>query len=63
MQKRPQVPSFFDAEIRYEVTLEDLIAAVREKTGFADGVVEFDVSKSGKVRGATIRVKRTEIRG
>ena len=63
MNKKPQIPSFFDATISYDITLEDLIQAVRTHTGFPDGQVEFDVSKSGKVRGATIKVKRTEIKG
>lgn len=61
--KQSDMPKFFDAEIKYDISLEDLVKAVREHTGFKDGVVDFDVSKSGKVRGATIRVKRTEIKG
>lgn len=61
--KKPSMPAFFDAEIKYEISLEDLIQAVKTHTGFQDGVVDFDVSKSGRVRGATIRVKRTEIKG
>lgn len=64
MRKRDDnYPAFFDAETKYDLTKEQLIEAVRQYTGFKDGIVEFDVSKSGQVRGALIRVKRLEIKG
>lgn len=64
--KKPfdSMPAFFDSEVKYDITLEQLVEAVRQYTGFKDGIVEFDVAnKTGKVRGATIRVKRLEIKG
>jgi hypothetical protein len=63
MSKKSDMPSFFDAETKYDVTKEQLIEAVRAFTGFKDGIVEFDVSNKGQVRGATVRVKRLEIKG
>lgn len=57
------MPSFFDAETKYDLTKEQLIEAVRQFTGFKDGVVEFDVSNRGQLRGATVRVRRLEIKG
>lgn len=61
--RKPPVPAFFDAETRYEISKEQLIEAVRQYTGFKDGIVDFDVSNKGQVRGATIRVQRLEIKG
>lgn len=62
-RKFTPMPAFFDAETKYEVSLEQLVEAIRDYTGFKDGIVEFDVSNKGKVRGATVRVKRLEIKG
>lgn len=63
-KKPPQVPAFFDARTSYDLTLEQVQEALRQYTGLADGVVEFDVAaKTGKVRGATVRVVRIEIKG
>lgn len=53
----------FSAEVKYEFTKQELEDMIRKHTGFADGQVEWDVSNKGKVRGATIKVIRTELRG
>lgn len=62
MTKR-YTPSAFSAEVKYELTREELEDMIRKQSGLADGVVEWDISNRGKVRGATIKVQRTEIKG
>lgn len=65
-QKRPPIlhpPAAFSAEVKYELSKEQIEDLLRAHCGLADGVVEWDVSNKGKVRGVTIRVQRTEIRG
>lgn len=59
----PYVPAAFSAEVKYELTREQLEELIKAHAGLADGVVEWDISNKGKVRGVTIRVMRTEIRG
>lgn len=61
-RKRP-VSSVFSAEVKYEFSKAELEEMVRNHAGLDDGVVEWDVSNTGKVRGATIKVQRVEIKG
>ena len=53
----------YQAEVKYELTREELEDMIRKQSGLADGVVEWDISNRGKVRGATIKVQRVEIKG
>lgn len=56
-------PTFFDTKVEYELTKEQIIEALRNYTGLKDGVVSFDVSPKGQVRGATVKALRLEIKG
>lgn len=56
-------PSVFSAEIKYELTKAELEDMIRKHSGLLDGAVEWDISNTGKIRGATIKVIRTEIKG
>lgn len=60
---KTNMPAFFDAKLEYELTPEQIVEALRQYTGLADGMVSFDVSPKGKLRGATVRAMRTEIKG
>lgn len=62
VSKRP-ISSAFSAEVKYDLTKAEIEALIREHSGLADGVVEWDVSNTGKVRGASIKVQRIEIKG
>lgn len=53
----------FSAEVKYEMTREQIEDLLRSHAGLSDGVVEWDISNRGKVRGVTIKVNRVEIRG
>lgn len=53
----------FSAEVKYEFTKEELEDMIRKHAGLMDGVVEWDISNKNKIRGATIKVTRTEIKG
>lgn len=55
--------SVFSAEVKYEFTKADLEQIIRDHAGLSDGVIEWDVSNRGQVRGATIKVRRVEIKG
>jgi hypothetical protein len=61
-RRRPP-SNVFSAEVKYDLTKAELEALIREHSGLADGIVEWDISNTGKVRGASIRVSRTEIKG
>ena len=63
MVTKRYTPSAFSAEVKYELTREEIEELIRTHTGLADGAVEWDISNRGKVRGATIKVSRTEIKG
>lgn len=56
-------PVAFQAEVKYELTREEIEEMIRKQCGLADGVIEWDISNRGKVRGATIKVQRVEIKG
>lgn len=64
-RKSPIVASSpaFSAEVKYELTKEQIEDVLRTHAGLADGVVEWDISNKGKVRGVSIKVQRVEIRG
>jgi putative lipoic acid-binding regulatory protein len=63
-RKQPPIPvPAFSAEVKYELSKEQIEDLIRAHAGFQDGVVEWDVSNKGKVRGVTVKVQRTEIRG
>ena len=53
----------FSAEVKYEFTKAELEEVLRKHAGLQDGVVEWDVSNKGQVRGASIKVRRIEIKG
>ena len=55
--------AIFNAEVKYEFDKKELIEIIRNHVGFPDGVVEFDISNKGQLRGASIRVLRSEIQG
>lgn len=57
------ITSAFSAEVKYELSKEQIEDVLRAHAGLADGVVEWDISNKGKVRGVSIKVHRTEIRG
>lgn len=59
--KRNQ-PQIYDVEIKVELSKEDLQKAIAQFVGYAGATVEFDVSPKGNVRGATVKVRRSEIR-
>lgn len=63
MVTKRYTPSAFSAEVKYELTKEEIEELIKVHTGLADGIVEWDISNRGKVRGATIKVQRTEIKG
>lgn len=61
---KPAHPVFFETQNSYDLTLEQLIEAVRQYAGVPDAIVTFDVAhKTGKVRGATVKFLRLEIKG
>lgn len=60
---RKIVPSVFSAEVKYDLTREELEEMIKHHCGLQDGMVEWDVSNTGKVRGASVKVQRTEIKG
>lgn len=62
MSKRPDA-SVFSAEVKYDFTRLELEKIIKEHAGLPDGVVEWDVSNRGQVRGASIKVRRVEIKG
>lgn len=62
-RRRPPVSNVFSAEVKYDLSKAEIEALIREHSGLADGVVEWDISNTGKVRGASIKVSRTEIKG
>lgn len=62
-RRRHPVSNAFSAEVKYEFTKAELEGIIRQHSGLPDGIVEWDISNTGKVRGASIRVSRTEIKG
>ena len=62
VSKRPS-SSVFSAEVKYEFTREELEEMIKKHSGLADGTIEWDISNRGKVRGASIKVQRVEIKG
>lgn len=53
----------FSAEVKYDLTKEQIEDILRAHAGLADGIVEWDISNKGKIRGVSIKVQRVEIRG
>ena len=60
--KRPETKAF-SAQVKYDFTRQELEDIIRKHTGFQDGQIEWDISNKGTLRGATIKVIRTEIQG
>lgn len=60
--KRPDA-AVFSAEVKYDFNREQLEEIIRAHAGLADGAVEWDISNRGQVRGASIKVRRVEIKG
>ena len=56
-------PKAFSAQVKYDFTKQELEDIIRKHTGFPDGQIEWDISNKGTLRGATIKVIRTEIQG
>ena len=54
--------SVLSAEIRYDFTKAELEVIIRKHADLPDGTVEWDISNTGKIRGASIKVNRTEIK-
>lgn len=63
MHKKGPHSQAFSAEVKYDLTKEQIEDALRVHAGMPDGVVEWDISNKGKVRGATVKVIRVEIKG
>ena len=63
MNRKGPHPQAFSAEVKYDLTKEQIEDALRVHAGMPDGVVEWDISNKGKVRGATVKVIRVEIKG
>lgn len=57
------VPSVFSAEVKYDLTREEIEEIIRTHCGLEDGLIDWDVSNTGKVRGVSVKVQRTEIKG
>ncbi len=63
MNRKGPHPQAFSAEVKYELSKDQIEDALRVHAGMPDGIVEWDISNRGKVRGATVKVIRTEIKG
>ena len=59
---KPYRPSIYDVELKVDLTKEQIVQAILKHVGYQDAVVEFDISPKGNVRGATVKVRRSEIR-
>lgn len=55
-------PNIYDVMVSIDLTKEQIIAAIRKDLGYADAEVDFDVSPKGNVRGATVKIRRSEIK-
>lgn len=60
MNKKPAILS---AEVKYEFTRQEIEEMIKVYANLDDGVIEWDITSRGQVRGATIKVRRTEIKG
>lgn len=61
--KRPQNFQSFSAEVKYDFNRAELEEIIREHANLPDGVVEWDISNRGQVRGASVKARRVEIKG
>ena len=61
--KRPQSYQSFSAEVKYDFNRAELEEIIREHANLPDGVVEWDISNRGQVRGASVKARRVEIKG
>ena len=55
--------SVFSAEVKYDFDKKELEDIIRKHANLLDGQVEWDISNKGQIRGASIKVRRVEIKG
>ena len=55
--------SVFSAEVKYDFDRKELEEMIRKHANLPDGQVEWDISNRGQIRGASIKVRRVEIKG
>jgi len=62
-RQRPPAPPIFNAEVKYDFNRNEVEQMIRDHAGLPDGVVEWDISNRGQVRGVSIKARRVEIKG
>lgn len=56
-------PKTLSTRVTYELTRQEIEEALKRHLMASDGSVTWDITSSGKVRGASVTVIRTEIQG